>query len=218
MGAFTELSKFFSKGIVNQARAMGYSEDNILILLGDTASLQRQFPQTHQNLMSCSHHRDRRTPIEYGQDLVASWLFEDSLVQSLSNCGLKVSLSGADCNREILSNTNVSSNSDCLVTLNGVSVQLEIMCDYTGYWERTGRIDLRDSKYQKLCNTRSLFLGISTHTTSYILLDFGGNVPANYIPSHRPYGGKPAYSVPVKTNAFQHLNISALAERIKELI
>ena len=92
------------------------------------------------------------------------------------------------------------------------------MCDYTGYWERTGRIDLRDSKYQKLCNTRSLFLGISTPTTSYILLDFGGNVPANYIPSHRPYGGKPAYSVPVKTTAFQRLNIAALAERIKELI
>ena len=218
MGAFKELSKFFSKGIVNQAREMGYSEDNILILLGDTASLQRRFPQTHQNLMSCSHHRDRRTPIEYGQDLVASWIFEDSLVQSLSNCGLEVILSGADCNRKILPNTNVSSNSDCLITLNGASVQLEIMCDYTGYWERTRRIDLRDSKYQKLCKTRSLFLGISTPTTSYILLDFGGNVPANYIPSHFPYGGKPAYSVPVHTDDFQRLNIAALADRIKQLI
>ena len=218
MGAFTELSKFFSKGIVNQAQTMGYSEDNILILLGDLSALQRRFPKTYQNLMSCSYHRDRRTPIEYGQDLVASWLFEDSLVQSLSNCGLEVSLSGADCNREILYNANVSSNSDCLITFNGISVQLEIMCDYKGYWERAKRIDLRDGKYQKLCNTRSLFLGVSIPTTSYILLDFGGNVTANYIPSHFPYGGKPAYSVPVSSNAFRHLDIIALAERIKQLI
>ena len=218
MGAFAELSNFFSKGIVNQARAMGYSEDNILILSGDAAALERRYPQTFQNLISCSHHRDRRTPIEYGQDLVASWLFEDSLVQAFSSYGLAVSLSGADRNRKILSNTKVSSNSDCLVSVNGASVQLEIMCDYTGYWKKAKKIDLRDEKYQKLCRTHSLFLGISTSTISYILLDFGENIPANYIPSHAPYGGKPAYAVPVHANDFYHLDIAELAERIKQMI
>ena len=44
MGAYTELSKFFSKGIVNHAISMGYSEENILILNGDITNLKIQHP------------------------------------------------------------------------------------------------------------------------------------------------------------------------------
>lgn len=218
MGAFLELSKFFSKGIVEHAISLGYSKANILILNGDIVSLQNEFPNIYNNLISCKHHRDRRTPLEYGQDLVASWLFEDSMVISLRNCGLDISLAGADSNREILSNTSVSANSDCSILKNGINYQLEIMCDYTGYWERTGNIDLRDSKYNKLISSNSLFLGISTPTMKYILIDFGANVPAKYISSHLPYGGKPAYSVHVLKTNFKHLNITKLANEINNFL
>ena len=75
------------------------------------------------------------------------------------------------------------------------------MNDYTGYWQKNGKIDLRDDKYRKLVQTASLFLGISLATPgtqhSYILLDFSQEIPATYIPSHRPYGDKPAYSIQV---------------------
>lgn len=37
------------------------------------------YPDTFSNLNSCGHNRDARTAIEYGQDLVASWLFRPDM-------------------------------------------------------------------------------------------------------------------------------------------
>lgn len=37
---------------------------------------------------------------------------------------------------------------------------MEFLCDYTGYWCRTGHVDLRDGKYKKLRTQQSLALGV----------------------------------------------------------
>ncbi len=218
MGAYNELSKNFFKDIVQTARDFGYSESNILILLGQENELKERYPEVYSNLVSCNHNRDKRTYIEYGRDLVASWLFEDVLVRSLSNSGIVITLSGADNNREILSNTKVSSNSDTTISYNGHSIQMELMSDYTGYWSRANKIDLRDDKYLRLKRTNSLFLGVSTVDTKFILLDFRKEIEHTYFKYYRPYGGKPCYSVKINQSDLHPFKVEVLIEKLKELL
>lgn len=218
MGAFKELSKNFFKDIVQTAENLNYSKSNILILKGDEDALKSDYPNVYDNLLSCNHNRDKRTYIEYGQDLVASWLFEDVLVESLRNHGIQISLSGADNNREILATSKVSSNSDTTISYNGHSIQMELMSDYTGYWSRTHKIDLRDEKYTKLKNSNSLFLGISTVDTKFVLLDFRKEIRYQYHRYHRPYGGKPCYSIEIVESDLLQFKVEILIEKLKQIL
>lgn len=197
MGAFTGSQSFFKYPLVEVARRLGYDQDNLLILQGDIDTLSNMYPETYRNILSCQHHRDNRTPLAYAQDLVASWLVEDSFLEVLNSNGLYAELDGADQNRKILATAKTSASSDFIVSYNGNSRKLELMNDYTGYWARTGLLDLRDSKYQRLSAEQSLFLAVSTTTKDFALFDFSEEIRAHYIPSHRPYGGKPAYELSI---------------------
>ena len=132
--------------------------------------------------------------------------------------GLQITGAGADKERKILAHKQVSAGSDCLVSWRGRRVLLELMSDYTGYWTKYGQMDLRDDKYNKLVRSNSLFLGISTKDQKFIFLDFSTNVPATFIPSHRPYGYKPAYQVKVNRSSLLPFNIECLVELIKAAI
>ncbi len=163
MGAFDGVKKCFNKSLPEVAKQFHYSEANILILEGDEKGLQSKCPEIYNNLMSCRHHADRRTPIAYGQDLVASWLFEDTFLAALeSSDQFRIELDGADRNRVVLSNVRTSAASDYKITgNNGVQRTLELMCDYTGFWARTGKLHLRDEKYTKMKNSQSIFIAVS---------------------------------------------------------
>lgn len=215
MGAFTGAQSFFEKSLAEVARRFGYAQDNLLILQGDIQSLQRLYPETYRNIMSCQHHRDRRTPLEYAQDLVASWLVEDRFLEILNSNGLHATLAGADNNRRILSNTRTSASSDFQVSYNGHSRKVELMNDYTGYWAQRGLLDLRDGKYRKLTIEQSLFLAVSTVTKEFALFDFSRAIESCFIPSHYPYGGKPAYEISITGEMMQEATPYNITEAIK---
>lgn len=215
MGAFTGSQNFFNYTLTDVARRLRYSQDNLLILEGDIQSLQNLFPETYRNIMSCRHHRDNRTSLEYAQDLVASWLVEDSFLDVLNSNGLQATLDGADRNRRILANVKTSASSDFIVSYKGCSRKLELMNDYTGYWARTGLLDLRDSKYQSLTAEQSLFLAVSTTTREFSLYDFREEIPARFIPSHIPYGGKPAYQIKITNDMMAEATSYNITEAVK---
>lgn len=215
MGAFKGSQNFFNDPLIDVARRLGYAQDNLLILEGDLQSLQNLFPETYRNIMSCRYHRDGRTPLEYAQDLVASWLVEDSFHEVLNSNGLSAELDGADRNRRILANVRTSTSSDFIISYNDYSRKLELMNDYTGYWARTGSLDLRDSKYQSLSTEQSLFLAVSTNTREFALFDFSEAIYARFIPSHFPYGGKPAYQINITNEMMQEATSYNITEAIK---
>jgi hypothetical protein len=197
VGAFREYSKLFKAGISVAARELGYSQSNICILEGSIEKLQREFPDVYENLVSCIHNMDKRPPLDYGRDLVASWIFEDVLISRLKAAGLNIVHSGADSKREILKNIKVSASSDSNIEFSGKTRPMEIMSDYTGWWSRKGWFDLRDAKYNNLVSSKSLFLGVSTTDIKCFLMDFALPQTVVYKAAHKPYGGKPAYSVKV---------------------
>lgn len=215
MGAFIGSQSFFKYPIVEVAQTLGYAQDNLLVLQGDIQALQNQFPDTYQNIMSCRHHRDNRTPLEYAQDLVASWLVEDSFLKVLNSNGLRAELDGADHNRRILANVRTTASSDFLVSYNGCSRKLELMNDYTGYWARTGLLDLRDSKYQNLTTEQALFLAVSVTTKKFALYDFNEEIPSRFIPSHDSYGGKPVYQISISRDMMKEATSHNITEAVK---
>lgn len=217
MGAFTGMTELLGD-LVPVATSLGYPESSICVLEGNIDLLAAKFPQTHANLMSCRHNRDSRTPIEYGQDLVASWIYEDTLMAELNNCGLEIVGAGADRNREILATAKVSAASDCCVSSGGSSRKLEIMNDYKGYWSKYRRIDLRDDKFNKLGRENSIFLGVAPQEKKYVIIDFANNVNAKYIPSHFPYGYKPAYQIAITQEQLKDLDFKAIAQEIASLL
>ena len=218
MGAYQQIARMYREGILAKAVELGYSQANLCILKGDLERLKNDFPECFRNLQSCLHNKDSRSLIEYARDLVASWIFEDTIVQKLVAAGLSTSLAGADQNREILATTKVSASSDCTIAFNGKHRHLEIMSDYTGWWESTGHMELRDAKYIKLSREKALFLGICTVSQKYILLDFAGQISARYISAHRPYGGKPAYSISLERAALKKFLMPPLVEELKMVL
>lgn len=217
MGAYSGMSQLLGD-LVPISKSLNYPESSITVLKGDLRELQEKHPQIYANLLSCRHNRDTRTPLEYGQDLVASWLFEDYLMKNLSDAGLAISGAGADKNREILPNVKVSASSDCEVSYNGKTRGLEIMNDYTGWWKRTHHIDLRDQKYTKIVRTNSLFLGVSNSDNTYVLIEKMAEFPSKFIPSHMPYGYKPAFQLTISNNDLKPLDFSAIATQIKSYL
>lgn len=67
-----------------KAKDLNYSESNTLILAGDEQTLKTKYPVVYANLLSYGHNKDGRTYMEYAQDLVASWIFEDDLMAQLT--------------------------------------------------------------------------------------------------------------------------------------
>lgn len=217
MGAYKHMIGLYPD-LVEKARAYNYPDSSVCVLNGDELELQTKYPNTYRNLLSCRHNRDSRTPFEYGQDLVASWLFEDFLVENLMNSSLDISGAGADKDREILPHTKVASSSDCIVSSNGKQRLLELMCDYTGYWTETGKMELRDAKFKRMQDSKSLFLGVSTTNNKYILLDMSGEFEAKFIPAYFLYGYKPAYSIKLPNSSMKDLDFAQLASDIKKIL
>ena len=215
MGAYTGLQNFFKKSLVEVARNLDYEQDNLLILEGDLHSLEKLFPTTLKNIQSCYHHRDNRPPLHYAQDIVASWLVEDSFLQVLNSNGLNAKLNGADKNRKILANVRTSTSSDFIVSYNGNSRKLELMNSYTDYWVRNGVLDLRDSKYKSLTKEQSLLLAVSTTTKKFALFDFVKPIPARFIQSHDHYGGKPVYQIKITNEMMNDTTSHNITEAIK---
>jgi len=217
MGAYQHISILFPN-LEEKARSYNYPESSICVLSGDEEQLKANYPLTHRNLLSCSHNKDGRTYIEYGQDLVASWLFEDSLVDGLRSAGIAISFTGTDRLREILNTKQVSSSSDCIILHNEKSRPLELMSSYTDYWQKKGKLELRDDKYSEMVKTQSLLLGIETASNQYIILDFKNNIKAKFIKSHKPYGYKPAYSIRFGRQFLNEIDFIAIADAILRLL
>ena len=82
--------------------------------------------------------------------------------------GLSVVRNGGDKDLMILDQKGVNADSDFII--NGRRV--ELISNFTNYWQRNGCFELRDSKICHLEDTKSIVIGISTNYDKYLLIDF----------------------------------------------
>lgn len=112
---YQSLEKLYKIPLVDMATKLNYHKSNIYILQDQFDLLQKDFPEIYNALLSCIHQKDNRTYQEYAKDLISSWIFEDTLLQYLSNSKLEVLLNGSDKNRIILKNAKVETTADYLI-------------------------------------------------------------------------------------------------------
>jgi hypothetical protein len=215
MSSFEGLNNFFNGELINIANNLAYSKVNLLILNGKEEEIKIKYPETYQNILSCRYHADNRNVMDYAKDIVSSWVFEDYFISNIFEHNLKLELDGADKNREILPNKKTSSNSDYLITFNKIQRTMELMSDYKGYWSKYKKLDLRDSKYKKLVTTKSIFIGVCIPDHYFLFIDFASPPPAKFIPSHFPYGRKPAYQINITSESKTEFNFENIVKKIK---
>lgn len=219
MGAYDGVKIFFNEDLVKIAKQFDYSLENQLILSDSRdveIRLATQFPNVYENIKSCRHQRDHRTLMTYARDLVASWLFEDYLLNLLKKTFL-ITLSGADRTREILPNSKTSTESDYTISKGNLSLKFEVMTDYSNYWNTRKTLDLRDNKFIKLRGTSSFMICVDAMNRSFFIINFRKHVNHKFIPAHPPYGYKPAYKIELSKIDFKNFTIENLINNINEI-
>jgi hypothetical protein len=142
-----------------------------------------------------SFHKDVRSSIEYGLDLVFGWLSEDLMLAKIASLGIEVELGGQDRFREFLSAAEIGTESDFRLTKNASSRFLEIVFSWNGYWEMSDQWDLRDSKFKNLRQSDSLCLGIELPSQKGFMLDMK-EVCNEFIERENPaWGNKNAFTL-----------------------
>jgi len=156
-------------------------------------------------LGSLSHLRDKRSPLEYACDLIVGWTIEDGFIKLLeTEAGLKCSLVSADKRREFLRRPKASADIS-VETADGEGFRFELVKDFTGHWQKKKKIDLRDRKYLNLKEENGILVGIDFKYGKFFVLNVN-EAEAEYITSHYPYGGKPAYSISLRDVKFYDLH------------
>ena len=168
---------------------------------------------------SLTYFKDRRTPVEYGIDLMLGWLIEDAVFQTLNKAGFNSTLDGNDRRREYLAANNISTQPDILIQTTPPK-SLEIFADWRGTWRKYGHADLRDNKFVSLKNKQAYLLGICPIDSEGFLIDFSSQADLfEYISAIKGYGNKPGYSCTSIKTQLKPLNevISNLIDRLSKL-
>lgn len=198
-----QYERVYGMSVADVARQFGYGSGAVaLVDKNCTVPYREQYPKEYANLASCKHQRDSRTAEEYGADLVAVWTAENSIALRLEDAGCKVILSGVDRKREILPAGKVEGTADMTVSYGKYGPRkVELVCDGTEFWARTGKMHLRDEKFSHLVKENAILLGIDMMNRKFYMLDasaLSGSDAVKKLKRH-PVWKKPAVEIDLKT-------------------
>ena len=198
-----QYERVYGMSVADVARQFGYGNSAVaLVDKNRTVPYSKQYPKEYANLASCKHQRDSRTEDEYGMDIVATWTVENFIVLRLEEAGCKVTLSGADRRREILPSGKVEGTADMTVSYGKYGPRkVELVCDGTEFWARTGKMHLRDEKFSHLVKENAILLGIDMMNRKFYMLDasaLSGSDAVKKLKRH-PVWKKPAVEIDLKT-------------------
>lgn len=208
--------QLYKKPLADIAFMLNYSQSNIYILQNNFKALRAEFPNVWSVIQTCEKNMDRRTPEEYSQDLVASWLYEDTLLFYMQKYGLSIRLNGTDKERTILRANKIEHSADYLVTGKNQTRQMELINSYTPYWGKNMAIDLRNDKFLRMQSDKVLLLCIDVYNREFFIIDFQNEiVQAECLKFHKPYG-KPAYRIHLAQISVFDLEIKTLIKVINQ--
>lgn len=198
------VSQFIGADIYEYARLKYEPEySNILI--------DKLSPELKDILDSCKHHKDHRSSLEYGKDLLLGWIVEDYVFDllRLNNPGISILKSGEDSHRKFLRGSSIKSTSDFIVATDNKKFFIELISDFKNFWKTNRACHLRDKKLSYLkraslkIDTYILALDIVEKTFQFIKVN--KSMKSKYIPSHFPFGGKPAHEIYIDPDRFHDI-------------
>jgi hypothetical protein len=160
------------------------------VLTGTLTKEDKEFLTECGNKVN-DRQKDKRTASGYAIDLIIGWLIEDAILAFILLKGIPAKLQGADNKREFLNQSELDTMPDIIIS----DKQIEVVCDWTDYWMRTGKGDLRDNKFNRLVKEDAFLLGLSPISGMGFLINVSEQIHGfEYISSIYGYGGKPGYT------------------------
>ena len=124
-------------------------------------------------LEKCNHAlRDKRTPQQYGTEIIRAWLIEDCVDAALTNRGASVQNTGCDSDREFYDPEKLQELGKQTPDLKADNRHIEIVVDWNNYWERKNQIDLRINKVDTMFDYNAILLGIVPASNLLLVIDF----------------------------------------------
>lgn len=157
----------------------GTSLDKFELFRGILTNLLTAEGLSYVDRMLNISHRDRRTAVEYGADLVLGWLIEDVVADAFC-----LKLSGSDSGREFLPIGKITNLTDFKLGERPV----ELMVDWGSYWMDLGRIHFRHDKLIKLTEERALVLGFAIRCGKFFVMDLTKKI--DFRKEYNPRQGK----------------------------
>lgn len=140
--------------------------DSSRSVFDDNGNIKTKYKDELKELTKCTYKSDTRSVEEYAQELFRGWLIEDGFIEHLNNHNCNAVRNGKDKQREFLSDTNT--DSDILLVGNEVSVHVEIISAFGGYYYNTKKADLRDKKFDAW-DEDSLLVGIDLEHSKFFV-------------------------------------------------
>ncbi|MEM4722106.1 MAG: hypothetical protein QXT73_08620 [Candidatus Methanomethylicaceae archaeon] len=178
------------------------------------------------------HHRDRRNARDYISDLILGWVIQDVIAKLLEYEGISTEHKGADSARQLLTGTQTTEEPDLLIIPpSGRRIWVDVVSDYPdpdkkrdSYWKQIGQCDLRDNKYRRLLSVSTKgyepgLLGILVGSCEFFFVlltpELEHNGVIKHIPSHPPFGGKPAVALRLRQMNVEFAPLTSLPEFIR---
>lgn len=209
------LESFFDTTILDVAERFHYSEENMTVLSGNEALFYEKYPDTVKWIKSNALYRkDNRTPFQFAQNMVRSWLVEDYLALNFSSMGVRTLLNAHDRDRKIVSDRGVTAEPDLRILINGSWEGVEVVCDYGSHTKYYNTIPLRDNKYPMLLSSRAFVLVVDVQDKSFAVVPVNATTKVSYRSKFEKFGGKPAYILDVPGLVFSTL--STILSQVKK--
>jgi hypothetical protein len=187
--------------IIKEYQGVNFKDSNVSKYELFLESIDFSYSEASANLMSqrCSlqFHRDSRSSIEYGFDLVLGWIGEDLIFTKLKQIGNQIVLNGNDRMREFLPPEQIGTEADLLLYKNGISRKIEIVISWDNYWKISDQWDLRDSKFKEMIKlgAESVCLGIKVDSCEAFLIDMRLGAAKFQNRRNPAWGNKPVFTL-----------------------
>jgi len=156
-------------------------------------------------------NRDNRSAAEYAIDLIYGWFIEDIMFEYLMQNKFNIIKTGIDREREFLSSGRIKSDLDMCISVGKKSKNFDIYFDSGGYWQKTDKIDIRESKWNTIIKENSSVICVSNQGFAIIDGDSEFTIGPNSL-----WGGKNAATV--KGIKDQLVDIKTFTKQLKNKI
>ena len=162
------LSQFPEERIIDLMLKFNYSDENFAVMAWDIDYLL----ETNPNLFNkddqwMNWRADTRSRINYFQDLVAGWIYEDIVLNRLKlDSNIKVELYWSDSNRSILIE-KVTNKPDYKISYKWKYLLVELWMSHTWFCYETEYVNLRNNKRTHMVEYWAYFLEMETFALSW---------------------------------------------------
>ena len=171
-------------------KIMGLDADNkeqIQSTLKADNELKQLYVKYSKNPSANERKGSGRNWTEYFQYMISGWVLEDLVMEMFRRQGIDIRHNGKDFKRVIDIGREVSQESDCVVTVGGVTRKVELSNELNTFLKNEGYIEKRAPAIYNLWSNKAIWLYRELKSGKYIIVDFATEKVTSHIRYHETW-------------------------------